>query len=188
LVQPASHPHDLLAVHATAVAGFGSRLARVGDGDWERPTPCTEWDVWALVNHVVGANVRYQLILAGAPLAEVEATRPRDHLGAAPADAFESTAAVTMRAFDDPAVMAATFHHAVGERTGEQLLLMRIYDIGVHTWDLAVAIDGDRELDATVVDVALTSTTANAGERDDLTTQDRLLVRSGRQPNQEAKR
>jgi hypothetical protein len=67
-------------------------------------------------------------------------------------------------------------------------MLLRIYDMGVHTWVLGVAMDGDRELDATVVDVALTSTTANAGERDDLTTQDRLLVRSGRQPNQEAKR
>ena len=64
---------------------------------------------------------------------------------------------------------------------------MRIYDISVRTWDLAVAIGGDRELDATVVDVALARTTPTTDEPDDLTAQDRLLLRSGRQPNEEAK-
>jgi uncharacterized protein (TIGR03086 family) len=171
---------DLSTVHAAAIEGFASRVGQVGDGDWGRPTPCAEWDVRALVNHVVGANVRYQMLLQGAPLDEVEATRTIDYLGGAPLESFETTAAAVVRAFADPDVLDRTFHHVTGTRTGRQLLVMRTYDIGVHTWDLAVAISADRRIEDAVVAVALTATVPAANESHDLSEQDRLLHRAGR--------
>jgi len=44
--------------HAAAIAKAESQatlavLERLGDGDWQRPTDCTEWDVRALVSHLV---------------------------------------------------------------------------------------------------------------------------------------
>ena len=72
--------------------GFSSRLRSVTRDDWERPTPCTEWDVRALVNHVIGANVRYRLLLDGATLDAVEATREVDHLGGDAVGAFAASA------------------------------------------------------------------------------------------------
>jgi len=33
--------------------GFTQRLALVRPGQWAAQTPCTQWDVRALVNHVV---------------------------------------------------------------------------------------------------------------------------------------
>jgi len=174
---------DLLTVHAVAIEGFASRLGQVGDGDWGQPTPCTEWDVRALVNHVVGANVRYQMLLHGAPLDEVEATRTIDHVGDAPLESFETTAAAVVCAFADVDVLDRTFHHVTGARTGRQLLVMRTYDIGVHTWDLAVAIGADRRIEDAVVEVALTATVPAADESDDSSEQDRLLVRAGRRPD-----
>ena len=97
---------------AAACRGFAERLALVGPDDWGRPTPCTEWDVRALVDHVVGANVRYRLLLGGATLEEVEATRSVDHLGADPLAAFETTAASAIGCFDDEGVWDRTFRHA----------------------------------------------------------------------------
>ena len=44
---------DALEMLALADEGFEERLRRVGDGNWQRPTPCAEWDVYRLVNHVV---------------------------------------------------------------------------------------------------------------------------------------
>jgi uncharacterized protein (TIGR03086 family) len=168
-----------------ANCGFADRLRLVTPSDWSRPTPCSEWDVRALVNHVVGANVRYQMLLAGAPLSEVEATRGTDHLGEHPVAAFCATAAVAADSFRAPGVLDRTFRHAAGERTGRELLLMRIVDVAVHGWDLARALGGDERIDAGVVAVALTATAAGDDELDDTPAQDRLLCRLGRQPTKE---
>jgi len=173
----------VLSAHAVAIEGFASRLRQVGDGDWNRPTPCTEWDVRALVNHVVGANVRYEMMLRGAALEEVEATRTVDHLGDMPLASFRTTADAVLRAFGEPAALDRTFHHITGDRTGRELLVMRIYDIGVHTWDLAVAIVADRRIDDEVVAVALTATVPASGESDSSSPQDRAGPRSARCSN-----
>src|SRR5687767_4128178 len=53
---------ELLAV---ARLGFKRRLELLGANDWAKPTPCTEWDVRQLVNHVVGSDLRYTDLLGG---------------------------------------------------------------------------------------------------------------------------
>jgi hypothetical protein len=52
--------------------------------------------------------------------------------------------------------MARTACHRAGERTGAQLLEMRVLDIAVHTWDIARAIGAGESLDPDVVAFALT--------------------------------
>ena len=180
-----SERRDLCPVLEVANRGFAMRLGQVGARDWSRSTPCTEWDVRALVNHVVGANVRYQLLLRGAPLEQVEATREVDHLGDHPLAAFELTAAAVTGCFHEPGVLDRTFRHAIGDRTGHQLCVMRILDVGVHSWDLARAIGSDERIDDAVVAMALTATTAGDHEDDETSAQDRLLLRSGRHPTEE---
>lgn len=163
-------------VLVTANEGFAARLTRVGPDDWSRPTPCSKWDVRALVNHVIGANVRYDLLLHGATLDEVEATRQQDLLGDDPLEAFDTTAATLVDAFRDPGVLDRAFRHVTGDRTGRELLAMRILDVGIHTWDLARAIGAEESIDPGVVALALYA------QDDPASAQDRLLVRSGRQP------
>ena len=174
--------------------GFAQRLALVRPGQWTAQTPCTEWDVRALVNHVVGAKRRYVMLLHGATTDEVEVTRAVDHLGGDPVASFAATAAELKAAFGEPGALARTACHRTGERTGAQLLGMQVLDIAVHTWDLARAIGAGESLDPDVVAFALTfQDTFDAGRQRGAfappgrtpagsSAQARLLYLSGRRP------
>jgi hypothetical protein len=83
--------------------------------------------------------------------------------------------------------------HLVGELTGEQFLRLRIYDVLLHTWDLAKALGAADRLDDDLVrrvlaDVdhgqigAVAGAAVKAG-MPGLSDQDRLLVLTGRDPD-----
>jgi uncharacterized protein (TIGR03086 family) len=175
---------------------FARRLRLVGPDDWRRPTPCSEWDVRALVNHVVGGNVRYQLLLHGAPTEQVEATRAVDHLGDDALVSFVATAEGVVAYFHEDGALERIAHHATGDRTGRELLSMRILDAAIHGWDLARAIGADETLDDDVVAFLLAYTAdldlgpqqrafapADVDVPRQASPQDQLLHRLGRRPN-----
>ena len=150
----------------------------------------------ALVNHVVGANVRYQLLLQGAPTGQVEATRTVDHLGDDPLAAFVATADGVVACFQENGALERVAHHATGDRTGRELLSMRVLDVAIHSWDLARAIGADESMDDDVVAFLLPYTAdldlgpqqrafavSDADVPRNASLQGQLLHRLGRQPN-----
>jgi uncharacterized protein (TIGR03086 family) len=187
---------DTVGLLVVAGDEFARRLRLVGPGDWSRPTPCSEWDVRALVNHVVGGCVRHRMLLRGAQTHEVEATRAVDHLGDDPVAAFAAAADVVVSCFREDGALQRTVHHAAGDRSGRELLSMRVLDSAVHSWDLARAIGAEETLDDGVVAFLLAYTSgldlgpgqrafapADADVPRDASPQDRLLHRLGRHPN-----
>ncbi|HEX3707707.1 MAG TPA: TIGR03086 family metal-binding protein [Mycobacteriales bacterium] len=152
---------DLHAALDVATAGFARTLALVKPEQWESATPNQGWSVRDLVNHVVGGNRRYVLLLAGAPTAEVEALRDVDHLTDDPYADFLSTAAEVSTAFAEPGVLDRVAHHGRGDRSGAELLVMRVSEHALHGWDLARAIGQDDRIDPPVVDVLLAAIDAD---------------------------
>lgn len=138
---------DALQALDVAHSEMQVRLRQIGPGDWSRPTPCDEWDVRALVNHVIGGNRRYVMLLSGASAGEVDATRTLDHVGVDVVGSYTQTAAALGAAFREDGAMARRCHHPIGDRTGAELLGMRLVDIAVHAWDLARALGVDDRLD-----------------------------------------
>jgi uncharacterized protein (TIGR03083 family) len=51
-----------------ASEGFVDRARKIGPEQWSGPTPCTEWDVRTLVNHVAGEYLWVPEMLAARPL------------------------------------------------------------------------------------------------------------------------
>ena len=47
---------NLPDLHRGALASTRSYLAAVAPGQWHEPTPCAEYDVRMLVNHIVSGN------------------------------------------------------------------------------------------------------------------------------------
>src|SRR5437764_329003 len=71
----------VIAALAIARAEFERRLTAITSDDWGRPTPCTEWNVRQLVNHIVSHEYRYADNLATNNSEYYVASRDDDFLG-----------------------------------------------------------------------------------------------------------
>lgn len=142
-------PLDLLH---RAAAEFQARLDAVNDDDWQRPTPCTDWSVGDLVDHVLGGNLFTVRILAGDT---VEAAMAEARSGVIEtsdrAAATIASARAQRDAFDAPGALDRICHHPVGDVPGSAILGFRITDLTVHGWDLARAIGAAETLDPALV-------------------------------------
>lgn len=136
---------------ALASAGFADRLRVVRDDQWTGPTPCTEWNVRQLVNHMARANLSYVRLLEGGTAAEFVRQRDADALGDDPVGAFDRSVRACARAYARTGALRQFVDHPSGKITAGQALAMRTADTIVHTWDLARAVGADERLDADLV-------------------------------------
>ena len=134
-----------------ASAGFESRLRAVRPDQWDSSTPCTEWNVRQLVNHMAQANVSYVRLLHGGTSAEFLRARDADALGSDPVGAYTRSVRACADAFVEPGALERELDHPLGRMTARQALAVRTTDSTIHTWDLARAIGADDRLDAGLV-------------------------------------
>ena len=83
---------ELFALFQRAVDGFGRHVHVIADGQWHDPTPCTDWDVRTLVNHVTVEQLWVPVLAEGSTVAEVGSRLDGDQLGNAPAAAWDAAA------------------------------------------------------------------------------------------------
>ncbi|GAC1535756.1 MAG: TIGR03086 family metal-binding protein [Acidimicrobiales bacterium] len=126
---------------------FEQRLFLVKADDWTRSTPCDEWDVRALVNHVIGGCRRYTALLHGASADDFRNLPPTEYIGEEATRAFGVSADEMIAAFNEPGSLDRIVHHPMGDRPGQVLAVMRVTDFVVHGWDLARAIGADETID-----------------------------------------
>ena len=84
---------DILELHRRALAEFGGRVHAVRPDQWSCATPCVDWSVRQLVNHLVSELRWVPPLLAGATVAEVGDRFDGDLLGADPVAAWDAAAA-----------------------------------------------------------------------------------------------
>ena len=99
---------DASELHRRAVAEFAARVDGIdsaGSGAWSAQTPCTEWTVRALVNHLTYEDRWTTPMLAGATVAEVGDRFEGDLLRDDPVGAF---ATASREATDRPLTPAPT--------------------------------------------------------------------------------
>lgn len=130
---------------------FGRRVHQVADGQWENPTPCTEWSVRDLVNHMVAEHLWAPLLLRGVTLAEVGDRFDGDVLGDDPVGAWERAAADSHEAFHRPGALQGRVHTSMGLLPAEEYGRQMTTDLAVHSWDLARGISADDRLDEDLV-------------------------------------
>jgi uncharacterized protein (TIGR03086 family) len=187
---------DLLQTYRHSLHEFTDRVAQVGYDQWPTPTPCANWDVRTLVNHVVGEDRWSVELFAGATIDQVGDRFNGDLLGADPAGAARDAAAAAEQAVNEPGTLDRTVHLSFGDTPAREYLHQLLAEHLVHGWDLAVAIGVEPKLDAEAVHECLRWFTERMGMYreggliasavrvpEDASEQDRLVAAFGRDPD-----
>lgn len=146
---------DLRPRHRRALGAAGEMLAHVQPGDLARPTPCTDWDLQALLTHMIGQNDGFATAATtgDAPRSayvhravphrdlEMEWGRSADRI---------LTAFANVRLDDEVRLVEidpkATFPMAAA-------VSMQLLDTVIHTWDAASALGRPCRPDHELIDI-----------------------------------
>ena len=133
------------AVASTAEIVKGTPASQMG-----APTPCTEWDVRALLNHIIGTlwladglfadhEPRYLMVPGGLPSADLA--------GDDPAAAYSEASSAALAAAGAGDALTRVHVTPLGEMPGPALAGFTTLDILMHGWDLAKATGQPADLD-----------------------------------------
>lgn len=147
---------DPVELYRGAAAGFGNCVHAVGPDQWSWPTPCSEWNVRELVNHLVGENRWVPELFAGRTVADVGDRLDGDLLGADPVAAWDSSIAAALDSIGEDGAMARIVRLSFGDLPGGEYVMQLFADLLIHGWDLARAIGADEHLDAALVTACAT--------------------------------
>lgn len=142
---------DLQSIHGHASRNMMELLAGIGDDQWNNPTPCSEWNVRDLVNHITAENLWVPELIAGKTIAEVGSLFDGDVLGDNPKNAAEKSCEVADGAMHQPGALEVTCHLSYGDFPGAYYMGHRIIDLVIHGWDLAVGTNQDTTIDPELV-------------------------------------
>ena len=115
---------DLLAPCYRAT---GEVLAAIPADRWDAPSPCTEWTVREVADHLVDALDYFATAVSGVP-----ADRPADLL-----DAYRDVTRRCLAAFARPEALAAEHPFPNGTEPGWVIANISLSESLVHGWDLA---------------------------------------------------
>jgi uncharacterized protein (TIGR03086 family) len=140
---------ELLTAFEGAVAST-AEIIEATPGQMDAPTPCADWDVRALTNHVIGTlwlaeglfsdrPPRYPMAPGGLPSADLA--------GDDPAAAYAEASAAALAAAGAGDALTRAHPTPLGEMPGPGLAGFTTLDILVHGWDLARATGQPADLD-----------------------------------------
>jgi uncharacterized protein (TIGR03086 family) len=138
--------------HARALDATGRIVEAIPADRWQKATPCPDWDVRALVNHLVSGNLWAAELGTGRTIEEVGHRLDGDCLGADPPAAYAASAKAASDAFGRPGALAAPCAVSYGPVPGSVYAGHRFIDVLIHGWDLATATGQDATLDDDLVE------------------------------------
>jgi uncharacterized protein (TIGR03086 family) len=142
-----------IELYEAAVKSMQPIIAGIKPNQLTATTPCTQWNVQALLNHNIKVAQWVQGIITSGPATvnpmEVSGALPREGAAAA----FSSGTAAVLAAVKRPGTLDKVVKTPFGEMPVGQFIMFPMLDIVVHKWDLAKGTAQNASLDAGLAQV-----------------------------------
>ena len=138
---------NLPDVHRRALAATGEIVGRITPAQLDAPTPCEDYDVRGLLNHLISGNFWVAPLVEGKTIADVGAAFDRDFS----VEEYDPSAEQANAAFSGPGAMQKPVAVSYGPVPAEVYAGHRFIDVLIHGWDLAKATGQDATLDPELV-------------------------------------
>ena len=143
-------------LYQKATSGVSKMISGIKQDQISAQTPCSEWKVNDLINHLIGGAGHLKASLAGSsgqanpgggssPSVESDIAK----LGAS----YKALVAEVLQEASKPSTLEAKVPTPAGEMSGDQFIGILFLDNLVHTWDLAKATGQDTNLDPALTEV-----------------------------------
>jgi uncharacterized protein (TIGR03086 family) len=143
---------DILNLYERAGQEFNARVLEIDDESWTAPTPCADWDVRALVRHLVYECLWIPPLLEGESIADIGDRFEGDILGEDPKHAWSEALQASIASLMQPGALTRTVELSMGPTSGEGYARQVMTDLVIHAWDLARAIGAEERLDPELVE------------------------------------
>ena len=143
---------DPIDAHDRALDTTSAIIAGIDRDQLDLPTPCDDFNVRALLGHLVGGNLRFLAVAHGEPGTNVPARA--DAADDQWLDAYRESAAAVAAAWQDRALLEKPAVLPFGEVPGAVALGIHTVEAIVHGWDLATATGQPAAIDPELCAVA----------------------------------
>ena len=142
---------DVNTVYLRSVECFADRVNAVKEYQWGEPTPCTDWTVRDLANHVTNENLWTVPLMEGATMEEVGDRFEGDVLGDDPIGSALAAARAASETVAEQLRRGGTVQLSFGETPKGEYAMQLAADNLIHSWDMAAATGGDTRLEPPLV-------------------------------------
>lgn len=139
-------------VHRDALTATGRIVAAIKPDQLHASTPCDDYDVDGLLQHLIGGNFWVAPLVDGKTIEQVGNTLER----AFDRDEYQASADEADAAFSSPGAMERPVAVSYGPVPAEVYAGHRFIDVLIHGWDLAKATGQDTALDPELVEACWT--------------------------------
>jgi uncharacterized protein (TIGR03086 family) len=139
---------------AHAQSSVSAVLAGLAPGDWQRPSPCEDWDVGAVVRHLTVGERAFTTSLGGVAYDLPAIAAEMAAVSLADLPATYDAGAVRLR--DALASAGAgTFPTGIGPMPAAAVAELRTIEALTHGWDVARGVGAPYDVDAAVAERAI---------------------------------
>ncbi|MDQ3956083.1 MAG: TIGR03086 family metal-binding protein, partial [Actinomycetota bacterium] len=123
----------------------------------EDPTPCSDWNVHELLNHLIGGCLS---VAAGAKGGTEQMSEEIDRVQGDHLAAYDRASLAALEAFKEDGSLKKKFTMPWGETPGAAALSLAIADAAVHGWDLAQATGQKMVIDDDIAEAVYLATSS----------------------------